>query len=58
MLDISRDPRWGRIAESAGEDPYLTAQMAEAYVNGFQSDDMASSYVVANVVDRFGVRYQ
>lgn len=40
MLDISRDPRWGRIAESAGEDPYLTSVMAKAYVNGFQGDDL------------------
>ena len=42
MLDISRDPRWGRIAESAGEDPYLTSIMAEAYVKGFQGDDLSN----------------
>ena len=41
MLDISRDPRWGRIAESAGEDPYLTSRMAEAYVRGFQGTDIS-----------------
>lgn len=40
MLDISRDPRWGRIAESAGEDPYLTSVMAKAYVRGFQGEDL------------------
>lgn len=40
MLDISRDPRWGRIAESAGEDPYLTSEMAKAYVKGFQGSDL------------------
>jgi beta-glucosidase len=42
MIDISRDPRWGRIAESAGEDTYLTSVMARAYVQGFQGDDLAN----------------
>ncbi len=37
MIDISRDPRWGRIAESFGEDPYLTARMGVAMVRGFQN---------------------
>ena len=36
MLDIARDPRWGRISEGAGEDPYLGAAMARAQVHGFQ----------------------
>ena len=36
MLDIARDPRWGRMVEGAGEDPYLGAAMARAYVRGFQ----------------------
>jgi beta-glucosidase len=36
MVDIARDPRWGRIAEGAGEDPYLGSVMAAAYVRGFQ----------------------
>ena len=39
MVDISRDARWGRIAEGAGEDPYLGAVMARARVRGFQGDD-------------------
>ena len=39
MLDIARDPRWGRIAEGNGEDPFLGAQMAKAVVKGFQGDD-------------------
>lgn len=38
MVDICRDPRWGRIAEGAGEDPYLGSVLAEAYVEGFQGD--------------------
>src|SRR5690348_925448 len=36
MVDIARDPRWGRIVEGAGEDPYLGSQMAAAQVRGFQ----------------------
>lgn len=39
MVDIARDARWGRIAEGAGEDPYLGAVMARARVRGFQGDD-------------------
>ncbi|MDC0584746.1 glycoside hydrolase family 3 C-terminal domain-containing protein [Bacteroidales bacterium] len=41
MLDICRDSRWGRIAESPGEDPYLARAMAVAYVKGFQGEDLA-----------------
>lgn len=40
MLDIVRDPRWGRVIESNGEDPYLTSQIAKAVVRGFQGDDL------------------
>ncbi len=36
MLDLSRDPRWGRCVESPGEDPYVGMKMAEAVVKGFQ----------------------
>ena len=42
MIDISRDPRWGRIAESLGEDPYLTGLLGSAMVEGFQTDDLSS----------------
>jgi len=42
MLDIARDPRWGRISEGAGEDPYLGAVMARAQVRGFQGDNPAA----------------
>lgn len=41
MVDIARDPRWGRIMEGAGEDPFLGALMATAQVRGFQGDDMS-----------------
>ena len=40
MVDISRDPRWGRIAEGAGEDAYLGSQVARAMVRGYQQDDL------------------
>ena len=39
MLDIVRDPRWGRVIESSGEDPHLSCQFARAVVKGFQGDD-------------------
>lgn len=43
MVDIARDARWGRIAEGNGEDPYLGAVLAEAYVRGYQGDDLRNS---------------
>lgn len=46
MVDIARDPRWGRIAESAGEDPYLGAEIAKAMVRGYQSDNLAGDKTV------------
>ncbi|MBX6311554.1 MAG: glycoside hydrolase family 3 C-terminal domain-containing protein [Isosphaeraceae bacterium] len=50
MVDIARDPRWGRIAEGAGEDPYLGSVMARARVRGLQGDDYgAPDRVVACV---------
>jgi len=41
MVDIARDPRWGRVAEGAGEDPYLGSAMARALVEGYQGEDLA-----------------
>ncbi|HEY0379521.1 MAG TPA: glycoside hydrolase family 3 N-terminal domain-containing protein [Pyrinomonadaceae bacterium] len=43
MVDIARDPRWGRIAEGAGEDPYLGQELARARVRGFQGDDYSAN---------------
>ncbi|HEY5610447.1 MAG TPA: glycoside hydrolase family 3 N-terminal domain-containing protein, partial [Thermoanaerobaculia bacterium] len=43
MVDVARDPRWGRVAEGAGEDPFLGSAIARAYVRGFQGKDLASS---------------
>jgi beta-glucosidase len=42
MIDVCRDPRWGRIAETAGEDPYLGARVAAARVRGFQGTDLTA----------------
>lgn len=47
MLDISRDPRWGRMAESAGEDPWVTSLFAKAKTRGFQGDDIKSPLSLA-----------
>jgi beta-glucosidase len=47
MIDVSRDPRWGRISESAGEDTWLTCRLAEAKVRGFQGKDLAAADSVA-----------
>src|SRR3984957_6879838 len=42
MVDVARDPRWGRIIESPGEDPWVAAQMAAAKTRGFQGNDLAA----------------
>lgn len=47
MIDVSRDARWGRVAEGAGEDTYLTSVFAEAKVKGFQGDDLSSPDSIA-----------
>ncbi|MFO7656126.1 MAG: beta-glucosidase BglX [Bacteroidales bacterium] len=47
MLDIARDPRWGRIAESPGEDPYLASVLAKAMVRGFQGEDLTDPSTIA-----------
>jgi beta-glucosidase len=53
MIDITRDPRWGRIAESPGEDPFLAGAMAAAQVRGFQGDDLAAPGSVAACAKHF-----
>ena len=49
MLDIARDPRWGRMAEGSGEDPWLDARMAEAMVRGYQGPVLDSTSMAACV---------
>jgi beta-glucosidase len=53
MVDISRDARWGRTVEGAGEDPYLGAAMARAYIRGYQGDDLSRPDHVAASVKHF-----
>ena len=54
MVDIARDPRWGRIAEGSGEDPYLGSAMAVARVRGFQGDNVRAPDAVLATVKHFG----
>ncbi|MGB8259069.1 MAG: beta-glucosidase BglX [Terracidiphilus sp.] len=53
MVDIARDPRWGRIIESAGEDPYLGSAMARAFVRGYQQGDLGRPDSVAVSVKHY-----
>jgi beta-glucosidase len=53
MVDISRDARWGRTTEGAGEDPYLGSAMAGAYIRGYQSDTLNKPDSVAASVKHF-----
>ncbi|UII20692.1 beta-glucosidase BglX [Fulvivirga ligni] len=53
ILDITHDPRWGRIAECVGEDPYLASRMAEAMVHGFQGDDLSDPTSIAACAKHF-----
>jgi beta-glucosidase len=53
MIDIARDPRWGRIAESPGEDPYLASQLAVAVVRGFQGAALSDPASMAACVKHF-----
>jgi beta-glucosidase len=53
MLDVSRDPRWGRTVEGPGEDPWLAVQIARAKVRGFQGADLANAESVAATAKHF-----
>lgn len=55
MVDIARDPRWGRIAEGAGEDPYLGAKIARAMVRGYQDGDCSRSNSLMACVKHFAL---
>jgi len=55
MVDIARDPRWGRIAEGAGEDPYLGSLAAKAYVKGYQGDDLTSNNTIMACVKHYAL---
>lgn len=53
MVDISYDPRWGRIMEASGEDAYLCGELAAARVRGFQGNDLTSPHTIAACVKHF-----
>ena len=53
MLDVARDPRWGRVAEGSGEDPYLDVQMGLAMVRGYQGDDLSNPTAMAACIKHF-----
>lgn len=53
MVDISRDPRWGRVAESCGEDPYLASVMGVAMVKGFQGKNLSDPHSIAACAKHF-----
>lgn len=55
MVDITRDPRWGRIAEGAGEDLYLGSRVAEAFVRGYQGDDLSKPNTLMACAKHFGL---
>lgn len=55
MVDISRDPRWGRIAESAGEDPFLGSAIAQAMVKGYQGTDLKANNTMMACVKHFAL---
>ena len=54
MVDIARDPRWGRVIEGAGEDPYLGAVFADARVRGFQGQDLSKNDTLAATAKHLG----
>ena len=53
MVDVSRDPRWGRIAESSGEDTYLNTVMGVAMIEGYQGDDLSKPGTMAACAKHF-----
>ncbi len=55
MVDISRDPRWGRVSEGSGEDKYLGSQIATAMVKGYQGDDLSKNNTIMSCVKHFAL---
>lgn len=55
MVDISRDPRWGRVSEGAGEDPFLGSQIAKAMIMGYQMDDLSKNNTLLACVKHFAL---
>ena len=55
MVDICRDPRWGRMAEGGGEDPYLGSEISAAMVKGYQGDDLTDKNTIMACVKHFAL---
>lgn len=55
MVDIARDPRWGRCAEGSGEDPFLGSQIAKAMVQGYQGTDLSKNTNILSCVKHFAL---
>ena len=55
MVDICRDPRWGRMAEGGGEDPYLGSEISAAMVKGYQGDDLTDKNTIMAFVKHFAL---
>ncbi|SDK31928.1 beta-glucosidase [Catalinimonas alkaloidigena] len=55
MVDISRDPRWGRISEGSGEDPFLGSKIAKAMVRGYQGTDLTNDHTLMACVKHFAL---
>jgi len=55
MVDISRDPRWGRISEGSGEDAYLGSQIAKAMVKGYQGTDLSKNNTIMSCVKHYAL---
>ena len=55
MVDLARDPRWGRVAEGSGEDPYLGSQIAAAMVRGYQGKNLAADSTLMACVKHFAL---
>ncbi|MGI6232916.1 MAG: beta-glucosidase BglX [Prevotella sp.] len=55
MVDISREPRWGRMAEGSGEDPYLGSMVAQAMVKGYQGNDLSLNNTIMACVKHFAL---
>ena len=55
MVDVSRDPRWGRVSEGSGEDTYLGSKIAQAMVNGYQQDTLSANNTLMSCVKHFAL---
>ena len=55
MIDVARDPRWGRMAEGGGEDPYLGSEISAAMVKGYQGDDLTDKNTIMACVKHFAL---